>query len=237
MRTPVDRCKRSAETERMTVPQTRPLRILLVDDHDTVRQGLKLLIDREADLEVTGEASDGRDAIATSRLDDFDVVVMDLSMRDVSGAEATRQLKQRRPDLPIVSLTRHADETFLHELLRAGASGYVLKQSPHAELLRAIRAVAGGRTYVDPALTQHLAAPFGTDGIPLATRQRGITERETEVLRLVSQGYSNKEIAAKLEVSTKTIEVHKANAMRKLGLNGRTELLRFALLRGWLHEA
>ena len=220
----------------MTAPQGGPLRILLVDDHDTVRQGLKLLIDREADLKVTDEASDGREAVG-KRLDDVAVVVMDLSMPGVSGIEATRQLKERRPDLPIVCLTRHADETFLHELLRAGASGYVLKQSPHAELLRAIRAVATGRTYVDPALTQHLAAPFGANGTSLATKQRGITERETEVLRLVSQGYSNKEIAAKLEVSTKTIEVHKANAMRKLGLNGRIELLRFALLRGWLHEA
>jgi len=221
----------------MTVPQSGPLRILLVDDHDTVRQGLKLLIDREPDLEVVEEASDGRDAIESARLDDLDVVVMDLSMPGVSGVEATRRLKQRRPGLPIVSLTRHADETFLHEVLRAGASGYVLKQSPHAELLRAIRAVAAGRTYVDPALTHHLAVPFGPDGTPLATKQRGITDRETEVLRLVSQGYSNKEIAAKLEVSTKTIEVHKANAMRKLGLNGRIELLRFALLRGWLRDA
>lgn len=221
----------------MTMAQSRRLRILLVDDHDTVRQGLKLLIDREADLQVTEEASDGREAIESPGLHDLDVVVMDLSMPGVSGVEATRRLKQRRPDLPIVSLTRHADETYLHELLRAGASGYVLKQSPHVELLRAIRAVAAGRTYVDPALTHHLAASFGADGTPLAVKHRGLTDRETEVLRLVSQGYSNKEIAARLDVSTKTIEVHKANAMRKLGLNGRIELLRFALLRGWLHEA
>jgi DNA-binding NarL/FixJ family response regulator len=221
----------------MTVPQSRRLRILLVDDHDTVRQGLKLLIDAEGDLQVTGEATDGREAVETALLGDFDVVVMDLSMPGVSGIEATRQLKQRRPDLPVVSLTRHADETFLHELLRAGASGYVLKQSPHAELLRGIRAAAGGRTYVDPALTHYLAAAFGADGTPLAAKQRGITDRETEVLRLVARGYSNKEIAAKLGVSTKTIEVHKANAMRKLGLKGRIELLRFALLRGWLREA
>ena len=220
----------------MTAPQGRPLRILLVDDHDTVRQGLRLLIDREADLEVIAEASNGRDAVETSRLGDLDVVVMDVSMPGIGGVEATRMLKLRRPDLPIVSLTRHADETFLHEALRAGASAYVLKQSPHAELLRAIRAVAVGRTYVDPAFTQHLAAPFGPDGTALAARQRGITDRETEVLRLVARGYSNKEIAAKLDVSTKTIEVHKSNGMRKLGLNGRTELLRFAVLRGWLHE-
>ena len=221
----------------MGEPPSRPLRILLVDDHDTVRQGLKLLINREADVEVTQEASDGLEVLESSELTCLDVVVMDLSMPGLSGIEATRQLKQRRPDLPIVSLTRHADEVFLHELLRAGASGYVLKQSPHAELLRAIRAVAGGRTYVDPALTHHLATSFGADGVALATKQRGITDRETEVLRLVARGYSNKDVAAKLAVSTKTIEVHKANAMRKLGLNGRTELLRFALLRGWLRES
>src|SRR3954449_4604353 len=216
----------------------RRVRILLVEDHETVRQGLKLLIDREADLEVVDEASDGAQAIERGRLDDVDVVVMDLSMPGVSGVVATRKLKELRPDLHVVSLTRHADETFLQELLRAGASGYVLKQSAHDELFRAIRAVATGGQYIDPALTHHLAAPFiaqersrARAGVP------AITDRETQVLRLVSQGYSNKEVAARLEVSVKTIEVHKANAMRKLGLHGRIELLRFALHQGWLHQA
>jgi two-component system, NarL family, response regulator NreC len=215
----------------------RRVRILLVEDHDTVRQGLKLLIDRETDLQVVDEARDGAQAIARGRFDDLDVVVMDLSMPGVSGVVATRKLKELRPDLPIVSLTRHADETFLQELLRAGASGYVLKQSPHDELFRAIRAVASGAQYIDPALTHHLAAPFLADERNRA--RRGVprtTERETQVLRFVSQGYSNKEIAARLDVSVKTIEVHKANAMRKLGLRGRIELLRFALHQGWLHE-
>ena len=230
----VDRRTRNTHTGRMT---GRPLRILLVDDHDTVRQGLKLLLDREADLKVTKEASNGRQAVETPALDDVDVVVMDVSMPGVSGIEATRQLKERRPDLPIVALTRHADDTLVHELLRVGASGYVLKQSPHTELLRAIRAVASRQTYVDPALAPAVAATFGPDGIARATRQRGITDRETDVLRLASRGYSNKEIAARLDVSSKTIEVHKTNAMRKLGLTGRLELLRFAVLRGWLNES
>jgi len=217
-------------------PVARRLRILLVEDHETVRQGLKLLIDREPDLEVVDEASDGAQAIARAGLEPLDVVVMDLSMPGMSGVVATRKLKELRPDLAVISLTRHADQTFLQELLRAGASGYVLKQSSHAELFRAIRAAASGQQYIDPALMHHLAAPFAAQerkrrGAPAATG------RETEVLRLVSQGYSNKEIAGQLELSVKTIEVHKANAMRKLCLRGRIELLRYALHQGWLHEA
>jgi DNA-binding NarL/FixJ family response regulator len=222
----------------MAVQVNKRLRILLVEDHETVRQGLKLLIDREADLEVVGEASDGAQALERGASEDLDVVVMDLSMPGVSGVIATRKLKELRPDLPVVSLTRHADQTFLEELLRAGASGYVLKQSPQAELLRAIRAAAVGQQYIDPALTHHLAAPFAAQE---RKRTRGgaptLTDRETEVLRLVAQGHSNKEIAGNLNLSTKTIEVHKANAMRKLGLSGRIELLQYALHVGWLHDA
>jgi len=216
----------------------RRLRILLVEDHEVVRQGLKLLIDREPDLEVVDEASDGAQAIAAVASKHVDVVVMDLSMPGVSGVVATRKLKEVRPELPVVSLTRHADQTFLEELLRAGASAYVLKQSPHAELLRAIRAAAIGHQYVDPALTHHLASSF-TAQERKRTGRGGptLSDRETEVLRLVSQGHSNKEIAARLDLSNKTIEVHKANAMRKLGLTGRIELLQYALHVGWLHDA
>jgi DNA-binding NarL/FixJ family response regulator len=217
-------------------PTHERLRILLVEDHETVRQGLKLLIDREPDLEVVGEASDGAQVMERA-LSDLDVVVMDISMPGVSGVIATRKLKALRPSLPVVSLTRHGDQAFLEELLRAGASAYVLKQSPHAELLRAIRAAAAGQPYIDPALTHHLAAPF-------ASRERKrpgrasptLSDRETEVLRFVAQGHTNKEIAARLELSNKTIEVHKANAMRKLGLAGRIQLLQYALHVGWLHD-
>ena len=215
---------------------SKPLRILLVDDHETVRQGLKLIINREADLEVVGEASNGVEAVERGASTELDVVVMDISMPDVSGVVATRKLKELRPELPVVSLTRHADQTFLVELLRAGASAYVLKQSPHSELLRAIRAAAAGQQYVDPALTHHLAAPFAAERKRTGRTPAGLTDRETEVLRLVSQGYSNKEIAARFDLSNKTIEVHKANAMRKLGLSGRIELLQYALHVGWLHD-
>lgn len=217
---------------------TRRLRVLLVEDHETVRQGLKLLIDREADLEVVGEASDGEQAIQRGTSEELDVVVMDLSMPGLSGVVATRRLKELRPHLAVVSLTRHADQTFLEELLRAGASAYVLKQSPHSELLRAIRAAGAGRQYIDPALTHHLSAPFTTGERTRTGRaSTALSDRESEVLRYVSQGHSNKEIAARLELSNKTIEVHKANAMRKLGISGRIELLQYALHVGWLHDA
>jgi DNA-binding NarL/FixJ family response regulator len=215
----------------------RRLRVLLVEDHETVRQGLKLLIDREPDLEVVDEASDGAQAIERGTSGELDVAVIDVTMPGVSGVVATRKLKELRPDLPIVSLTRHADQTFLEELLRAGASAYVLKQSPHSELLRAVRAAAAGQQYIDPALTHHLAAPFAAQERKRTARVSALTDRETEVLRFVAQGHSNKEIAARLELSNKTIEVHKANAMRKLGLNGRIELLQYALHVGWLHDA
>jgi DNA-binding NarL/FixJ family response regulator len=216
----------------------RRLRVLLVEDHETVRQGLKLLIDREADLEVVGEASDGAQAIEQGVLQELDVVVMDLSMPGVSGVVATRKLRELRPTLAIVSLTRHADQAFLEELLRAGASAYVLKQSPHSELLRAIRAAGAGQQYIDPALTHHLAAPFAAQERKRTGRASPtLSDRETEVLRSVAQGYSNKEVAARLDLSNKTIEVHKANAMRKLGLTGRIDLLQYALHVGWLHDA
>jgi two-component system, NarL family, response regulator NreC len=222
----------------MEGPLQKRLRILLVEDHETVRRALKLLIEREPDLEVVGEASDGAQALEQCTSLDLDVVVMDISMPGVSGVLATRTLKESRPNLPVVSLTRHGDRTFLQELLRAGASAYVLKQSPHAELLRAIRAAAAGRQYIDPALTSHLVPPFAS---PERKRIGGasftLSGREDEVLRLVARGHSNKQIAARLDLSNKTIEVHKANAMRKLGLTGRIELLQYALHVGWLHDS
>jgi DNA-binding NarL/FixJ family response regulator len=216
---------------------TPRLRILLVDDHETVRHGLKLLIDREPDMEVVAQANDGAGALDPRVLNQCDIVVMDLSMPGVSGVTATKRLRQLRPDLPVVSLTRHTEQAMLEELMRAGAAAYVLKQSPHAELLRAIRSAAEGRQYIDPALTHYLAATFAARGIKRAT---GVdappSTRELDVLRRVSRGYSNKEIAADLTLSVKTVEVHKANAMRKLNLTGRIELLRYAVTQGWLHD-
>jgi two-component system response regulator NreC len=214
------------------------LRIVLVEDHATVREGLRLLIDHQPDMTVVAEASDGDEAVRAAERADVDIVVMDLSMPGSSGLLAARALRERRPALKIVILTRHADRTYLQELLRAGVCGYVLKQSPYSELLHAIRAAAGGRQHIDSALTRHLAAPFLDSN--LHKRQHGgsvVTDRERTVLRLSAQGYSNKEIAQRLDVVVKTVEVHKANGMRKLHLNGRIELLQFAVLQGWLGDS
>jgi DNA-binding NarL/FixJ family response regulator len=213
-----------------------PLRILLADDHAIVRQGLKLLIDSQPEMNVIGEAADGDAVVAQAHALRPDVVLMDISMPGTNGLAATRALKQRQPGIVVLVLTRHDDETYLQELLRAGASGYVLKQSPPPQLLQAIRAVAAGGIYLDPAITARVA-----DGL-LDRRDEGsraaaaISDRESEVLRLVAVGHSNKEIAARLNISIKTVEVHKANAMRKLGLTGRVDLIRYGVLQGWLND-
>ena len=222
----------------MTSSVDGALRIMLVEDHVTVREGLRLLIDHQPDMTVVAEASTGEEAVREGQRRDIDLVIMDLSMPRSSGLTATRVLRNIRPELKVVVLTRHADQTYLQELLRAGVCAYVLKQSPHSELLHAIRAAAGGRQHIDSALTRHVAAPFLDSGF--RKRDTGaprVTERELSVLRLSAQGYSNKEIAQRLDVVVKTVEVHKANGMRKLQLTGRIELLQFAVLQGWFDDS
>jgi len=215
--------------------RTARLRVLLADDHVTVRHGLKLLIDAQPDMNVVAEASDGDAAIKSALALKPDVIVMDISMPGMNGLVATRMLKKQQPDAAVITLTRHSDDAYLQELLRAGVSGYVLKQSAPNELLQAIRAAASGGQYLDSALTARVTAGFlaregRTESKPAAT----LSQREAEVLRLIASGYSNKEIAARLSLSVKTVEAHKANAMRKLGLNGRIDIVKYALLQGWL---
>jgi DNA-binding NarL/FixJ family response regulator len=215
-----------------------PLRILLADDHVTVRHGLKLLIDGQADMHVVSEAGDGETTIQQAIALKPDVVVMDISMPGMNGLVATRRLKQKQPETAIVTLTRHADDAYLQELLRAGASGYVLKQSAPSELLHAIRAVAAGGQYLDSTLTARVTAGFlGREGKRESKSAVALSERESGVLRLIASGYSNKEIAGRLTLSVKTVEAHKANAMRKLGLKGRIDIVKYAVLQGWLENA
>jgi DNA-binding NarL/FixJ family response regulator len=217
---------------------TGTLRVLLADDHVTVRHGLKLLIDSQPDMKVVSEASDGTTAVQRAQESRPDVVVMDISMPGMNGLVATRTLKQLEPGAAIVMLTRHGDDAYLQELLRAGASGYVLKQSAPRELLQAIRAVAAGGQYLDSALTARVTAGFlGTRGKKPSKPGAALSERESAVLRLIASGYSNKEIGARLELSVKTIEAHKANAMRKLNLSGRIDIVKYAVLQGWLENA
>ncbi len=214
------------------------LRVLLADDHVTVRHGLKLIIEGQPDMAVVAEVSDGETAIERALALKPDVVVMDISMPGMTGLVATRKLKKLQPDAVIITLTRHGDDAYLQELLRAGVAGYVLKQSPPAELLQAIRAAAAGGQYLDSSLTARVTAGFiGRDGKRDGKAAAALSERESDVLRLIASGYSNKEIAARLSLSVKTVEAHKANAMRKLGLSGRIDIVKYAVLQGWLHNA
>jgi DNA-binding NarL/FixJ family response regulator len=215
-----------------------PLRILLADDHVTVRHGLKLLIDGQPDMKVVAEASDGAAALQQALEVKPDVVVMDISMPGMNGLVATRKLRKAWPDAAIVTLTRHGDDAYLQELLRAGVAAYVLKQSAPNELLQAIRAAAAGRQYVDTTLTPRVTAGFlGSERRRVNKSGVSITERESAVLRDIAAGYSNKEIAARLSLSVKTVEAHKANAMRKLGLTGRIDIVKYAVLQGWLDNS
>jgi DNA-binding NarL/FixJ family response regulator len=217
--------------------RSAPVRVLLADDHVVVRHGLKLLIDSQPDMTVVGEASDGDTAVQSAIELKPDVIVMDISMPGTNGLVATRTLKQRQPDLAIVTLTRHGDDAYLQELLRAGVSAYVLKQSAPTELLQAIRAAAAGAQYLDSALTSRVTAAFLGKPRRDARPSAAVSERESEVLRLIASGYSNKEIASRLSLSVKTVETHKANAMRKLDLNGRIDIVKYAVLQGWLRHS
>jgi DNA-binding NarL/FixJ family response regulator len=211
--------------------------VLLADDHIVVRQGLKRLIEEQPDILVVGEAGNGAETIQQVQHLKPDVVVMDISMPGMNGLVATKRLKELRPDIVVVTLTRHADDAYLQELLRAGASGYVLKQSAPNELIQAIRATAAGGHYLDSTLTARVTAGFlGREGRRLTQPGAAPSERESEVLRLIASGYSNKEIASQLQLSVKTVEAHKANAMRKLGLSGRIDIVNYAILQGWLKD-
>lgn len=215
------------------------LRILLAEDHETVREGLRLIVNAQSDMEVVGEAGDGRAAVARAQELLPDIVLMDVSMPHLNGLKATEKLKALCPQVKVLTLTRHTDYGYLQQLLRAGASGYVLKQSRPAELLHAIRAVAAGGKYLDPSVAGKIIGDYaGTRTASLREAQRGheLSEREAEVLRLIAWGHSNKEIAARLSLSVKTVEAHKANAMRRLGMTSRIDIVRFALLQGWLQD-
>lgn len=213
------------------------LKILLAEDHQTVREGIKLLVNAQPDMEVIGEAGDGELAIKEAVKLKPDVVVMDITMPNMNGLRATKKLRALDGGIKILTLTRHTDDGYLKQLLAAGASGYVLKQSAPTELINAIRTVAAGNAYLDPSLTRKVMGGY----VNRADSQRGenkaeITDREAEVLRLISFGFSNKEIGTQLDLSVKTVEAHKANAMRKLGITSRIDIVKYAILRDWLHD-
>ncbi|HEX4945333.1 MAG TPA: response regulator transcription factor [Blastocatellia bacterium] len=213
------------------------IKIFLADDHAILRQGLKLMIDAQEDMQVIGEAEHGIAALKLIPLLKPNVVVIDVSMPEMSGLEVTQQLNQMLPEIKIIALTRHNDGHYVQQLLHAGASGYALKQSEGRDLIRAIRVVATGGTYLDPAIAGKLVGTLIGRVSKRKINKAGIlSEREADVLRLIARGHSNKEIANCFAISVKTVETHKANAMLKLELKTRADIVRYAMAQGWLQD-
>ena len=211
------------------------IRVLIVDDHAIVREGIRALLARHDDLTVVGEAGDGREAIALARSLSPDVILMDIAMPDLGGLEATVEIRKARADARIVILSQYADAEYVRRFLRAGVSGYVLKKAAGADLVAAIRAVHRGGLVLDPAVardavTGEPATPAEIAAEPDPYDQ--LTDREKQVLKLVAEGRSNKEVAELLGIGVKTAMSHREHVMGKLGVHGRTELIRFALRRG-----
>ena len=208
-----------------------PARILLADDHAMIRQGLRRLLDDEPDLAVVAEASDGAEAARLALAEPFDLAILDVSMPRLTGIQVARQLTAQRPDLGVLILSMHDEEQLFFEALRAGASGYVLKSAAHSDLVAACRAVLRGEPFVHPqaaaalirAVLEHGAGPPPED--PL-------TPRESEVVKLIAEGLTSREIGETLVISEKTVERHRANVLEKLGLRDRVALTRYAIRRG-----
>lgn len=214
------------------------LKVFLADDHEMIRDGLKILIQEQADMEVIGEAGSGRAAWQQIKKLQPDIVVTDVSMPDMNGAQLTERLNKEYPRIKVIALTGFEDQNYLRQLLQAGAAGYVLKRVAAKELIHAIRIVAGGGIYLDPSLAGKVVGGYigrrsNTGSDPAAD----LSEREKEVLQRTALGYSNKEIAAQLDISVKTVETYKTRLMEKLDLHSRVDIVRYALQQGWLQKS
>jgi len=205
------------------------VRILLADDHTILREGIKVLLNRENDMEIVAEAEDGAQALEKVRAVKPDVVVMDISMPKIGGLEVTREITETFPDVKVVILTMHDNEEYLVQALKSGAKGYVLKEAAATDLAEAIRAVVRGDAYLYPTVARKLVDDYVNRVRTIKTASDSLTPREREVLKLVAEGHTNKEIADYLGISVKTVENHRANLMRKLDLHDRTELARYAI--------
>jgi len=208
-------------------------RLLLVDDHAVVRSGLRMLLENEHDVEIVGEAGNAEEAIAAAMTLNPNVIIMDIGLPDLSGIDATREIKKRLPDVSIVALTIHEDEEYFFKMLEAGASGYVPKRAAPDELITAIRAAANGQVYLYPSLAKLLVRDFLSGGRPIDDQTTSdITSREQEILTYLAEGANNEEIAKSLVISPKTVSRHRENIMRKLNLHSRAELVRYAIRKG-----
>jgi len=207
-------------------------RILVADDHEIVRQGLKLVLNSEGDLEVVAEAADGAEAVDRALEDDVHLAILDISMPRKTGLQAARELSSRRPELRILILSMYANEQFLFEALKAGASGYVLKSGADYDIVEACRAAMRGESFLYPSAVNTLIRDFLERADEHGEDYEPLTPRELEVLKLIAEGHSSKEIAEMLVISIKTVERHRANILKKLGMRDRVELTRYAIRRG-----
>ena len=213
-----------------------PVRILMVDDHPIVLAGLKALVGADPDFAIVGEARDGRTALRLARQLVPDVVVTDISLPEMNGIELAAALRAERPECRVLVLTVHEERAYLRQLVELGVGGYLLKRSAADELSRAIHAVAAGGMYLDPAIAGKVVGRLARGAEHQAGQQAELSDRETDVLRLVAGGHSNKAIATRLSISVKTVETYKARAMEKLGFRSRVDVVRYAADQGWLRE-
>jgi DNA-binding NarL/FixJ family response regulator len=214
------------------VPIPLTIRVLVADDHEIVRQGLKLVLNAETDLEVVAEAADGAEAVERALQDDVHLAILDISMPRKTGLQAARELSQRRPELRILILSMYDNEQFLFEALKAGASGYVLKSGADDDIVEACRAAMRGQSFLYPSAVDTLIRDFIERADERGEEYEPLTPRELEVLKLIAEGQTSKEIAALLVISVKTVERHRANILQKLGMRDRVELTRYAIRRG-----
>jgi two-component system response regulator NreC len=211
-----------------------PIRVLIADDHAIVRSGVRMLLEVEPDFDVVGEANDGLQAIALAGQLQPDVVLMDIAMPGIDGLEATRQIKTQWPDIDVVVLTMHRSEEHFFEMLKNGASGYLLKGAEPGDLIHALRVVAEGSVFIYPTMAQKLVQDYLNLSKGEGVMDPQLSPRENEILQLLIEGFTNKEIAEKIVVSLSTVHTHRTNLMKKLGLSNRHELIQYARKRGLL---
>ena len=210
------------------------IKVVVADDHAIVREGVRMILAREQDIEVVGEAGDGQQALDLVASLRPQVVIMDISMPGMGGIEATQRVKTKHPEVQVLALTMHEDETYVFQLLRAGAAGYVLKRAAAQALVQAVRAAAKGEAFLYPSIARKVVEDYLRRVETGEERERydGLTTREKEILTLIAQGLSNQQIAEKLYISIKTVQTHRAHILEKLGLHDRTELVRYAIRKG-----
>lgn len=215
------------------------IRIVVADDHTIVREGVRILLEAQPDIEVVGEAADGQEAVSRVRELQPDVVLVDIAMPVLNGLEATRIIKSEFPQIHVIGLTMYESDEYFFQLLNAGASGYVLKKAASADLLAAIRAVHAGDVFLYPSVARRLVSDYLTrvKSGEEKTRYDGLTAREHEVLKLIAEGHTNQAIADKLIISPSTVQTHRTRIMQRLNLHSRAELIQYARRKGLLDNA